>query len=247
MSWARVRALIAKEVRDYRHNRNVVLSMAILPLVAVVFPVLSLASLPASAPLGLVHKVVDGATLEFLLVPTVIPSVLAGYAIIGERDQGTLEPLLTTPISASELFLGKLLAALIPTLVVAWGLYALSLVILAVAAPASVVHQLLVVPLVLRQLGLDVLLAGWALVVGLLASNRAGDVRVAQQLAALAALPVLVLVGLITAGAISVSRTEGVELAALLAAADVGGLVLLSRTFDPERLLAGPRSRRRAR
>jgi ABC-2 type transport system permease protein len=32
------------------------------------------------------------------VVPAVIPASIAAYSVVGERDQGTLEPLLTTPV-----------------------------------------------------------------------------------------------------------------------------------------------------
>ena len=39
--------------------------------------------------------------------PCACPGLLAAYAVVGERQQATLEPLLTTPISREELLLGK--------------------------------------------------------------------------------------------------------------------------------------------
>ena len=41
--------------------------------------------------------------LYMLLIPVIIPSTLAAYTVVGEREQGTLEPLLTTPIRTMEL------------------------------------------------------------------------------------------------------------------------------------------------
>ena len=37
-----------------------------------------------------------------LVIPAVIPSTLASYSVVGEHDQGTLEPVLTTPIRSEE-------------------------------------------------------------------------------------------------------------------------------------------------
>ncbi len=244
IAWPRVAALVAKELRDLRQNRYVVLSMAVLPLVATVVPVLSLTSLPAAAPAPLVHKVLLSVSLEFFVVPTVVPNVVAGSAIIAERDQGTLEPLLSSPISALELYLGKLIAALVPTLAVAWGLYGLTMLIVGFAAPPEVVRALLTPLLILRQLGLDALLGGWALLVGLTSSTRARDVRTAQQVSALASLPVLLLLAVLVEGTVTLSVPVGVALAALLGAVDVVGLTLLARRFDAERLLTAQRPHR---
>ena len=60
------------------------------------------------------------ALLYFLLLPAIIPLAIAVYSIVGEKEQTTLEPLLATPISDVELFLGKALASVIPALIVNW-------------------------------------------------------------------------------------------------------------------------------
>jgi ABC-type Na+ efflux pump permease subunit len=36
-----------------------------------------------------------------------VPTFVAACAVVGERQQGTLEPVLTTPIRREELLLGK--------------------------------------------------------------------------------------------------------------------------------------------
>lgn len=246
MTWWRIRAVIAKEFTDFRRNRYVLYSMVALPLISLVAPVLSLTSLPGGAPMSLLDKVTTASSIEFLLPPLVLPGVLAGFAIVGERDQGTLEPLLSSPLSATELYVAKLLAVLAPTFVGSWGLYALTLVIVHFAAAASVSAHLITAPLVVRQLGLDVLLSGWAVLVGLFASSRASDVRVAQQLSALASVPVLLVIVLVVQGVISLSVADGVAFAGALLLVEIVGLAVLARTFDPERLLA-PRSPRRTR
>ena len=66
-------------------------------------------------------------SIVFLLLPIFIPSVLASYAIVGEKRERTLEPVLATPIRTRELLLGKILAALIPALGVIFGIWGLAL------------------------------------------------------------------------------------------------------------------------
>ena len=51
------------------------------------------------------------ALMYFLLLPAIIPLAIAVYSIVGEKEQTTLEPLLATPVSDVELFLGKALAS----------------------------------------------------------------------------------------------------------------------------------------
>ena len=72
-----------------------------------------------------------------LAIPALVPSFVAAYSVVGERQQGTLEPVLTTPIRREELLLGKALAALLPSVAVAYAVYGLFLVCVELfAAPA---------------------------------------------------------------------------------------------------------------
>src|SRR5438132_1437516 len=115
-STTRVQALFRKELREYRRNGSIVATMALIPLGIVIFPLIEVIALPASAAGALLA----GDPLVILLgIPALVPSIVAGYAVVGEREQGTLEPVLATPIRREELVLAKALAALVPTLVVA--------------------------------------------------------------------------------------------------------------------------------
>ena len=47
-SWARVGAILQKELRDYRRNRFVIYTMAFLPLIFVIAPTIDLLTIKAS-------------------------------------------------------------------------------------------------------------------------------------------------------------------------------------------------------
>ena len=51
------------------------------------------------------------------------PTVVAAYSVVGKHQQGTLDPVLTTPVRREEFMLGKALAALIPSLAISYGVY----------------------------------------------------------------------------------------------------------------------------
>jgi ABC-type Na+ efflux pump permease subunit len=54
----------------------------------------------------------------FLIIPLMVSSILGADSFAGEKERKTLEGLLYTPISDTELFLAKVLIALIPAMVV---------------------------------------------------------------------------------------------------------------------------------
>jgi ABC-2 type transport system permease protein len=242
MSLERIRAVVRKELRDFRRNRFLVGTMAVLPLVFLISPTLTLLRIPADASASVVTHAVGGSSLLLFVVPAVIPPIMAAYSVIGERDQGTLEPFLTTPIQHEELLLAKAIAVFLPSVLVAYGIYfAFALVIrfgAAHAVSAAVWHT----PQMLAQLVFTPLIATWAIWVGIAMSVRARDVRVAQQLATLASLPTIGVTTLITFRVITPSVQLAVALAVVLLVIDIRAWRFVSKLFDRERLITGRRA-----
>jgi ABC-2 type transport system permease protein len=170
-----------------------------------------------------------------------VPVFIAAYAVAGERQQGTLEPALTTPIRREEFLLGKALAALAPSLVIAYAVYAVFLALVGLFAQAGVASALIQGPDLLAQVLFTPLLAAWSIWVGIAVSTRSSDVRVAQQLGVLASLPPVFVVVLIAFNVIPVTPALAVGCAALLLVLDVLGWRVVSRLFDSERLITGTR------
>ena len=59
-----------------------------------------------------------------LAIPALVPAALASYSVVGERLQGTLEPVLATPVRREEFLLGKALAAFVPSLTISYAVLA---------------------------------------------------------------------------------------------------------------------------
>ena len=234
----RVRAILRKEVAEYRRNRALLVSMAILPLLFIIQPLIAVATISASASSGLAGEHV---LIYMLGIPVLVPVVVAAYAIAGERQQGTLEPALTTPIPAEELLLGKALAAFGPSLVIAYAVYLLYIVLVVLLAQPGIASAVIQGPDLLAQLLFTPLLAIWSIWVGMAVSVRAGDVRVAQQLGLLASLPPVFVIVLVALNVIPATPALALGGAALLAILDVLGWPIVARFFDRERLITGTR------
>lgn len=56
----------------------------------------------------------------FLILPVMCSSIVASESFAGEKERKTIEALLYTPATDTELFLGKVLAAFIPALIITW-------------------------------------------------------------------------------------------------------------------------------
>jgi uncharacterized membrane protein SpoIIM required for sporulation/ABC-type transport system involved in multi-copper enzyme maturation permease subunit len=116
----RLSALVKREIRDQFRDWRVVIPMTILTLF---FPILM--NFAARVVINYVNQyggqVVAEAIFPFLLMivgffPTSVGLVIALESFVGEKERYSLEPLLATPLSDVELFLGKVLASVITPL-----------------------------------------------------------------------------------------------------------------------------------
>jgi ABC-type transport system involved in multi-copper enzyme maturation permease subunit len=234
MSGRRVRAIFRKELREYRHNGFIIWTMAIFPLIFLIQPLVVVFALPAPASAGLSH---EHLLLYMLAIPALVPAAVAAYAVVGERQQGTLEPVLTTPIRREEFLLGKALATIVPSVAISLAVYAVFLACVELFARPAVASALLRGPDLLAQLLFTPLLAGWSIWIGIAISARASDFRVAQQLGILASLPTAVVTSLIAFNVIHATLSLALGLAAALLLGNGLGWRIISATFDRERLI----------
>ncbi|BDB23659.1 ABC transporter permease [Cupriavidus sp. TA19] len=125
-----VAAIAAKEFRDRMRNRWVL-------AVAVVFTALSLAigyfggaEQGVLGPRSLEFVITSLASLVIYLVPMI--ALLLGFdAVVGERERGSLDLLLSLPLTRGELLLGKYLGLAAALLLATTGGFALMAVLLA--------------------------------------------------------------------------------------------------------------------
>ena len=242
-SWARVGAILQKELRDYRRNRfTVVFTMSILPLIFIAIPIVQLFTIKVSITSAKLDTRIGVSLLYMLILPAIIPSVLSAYSVVGEREQGTLEPILTTPIHREEFLIGKALAALLPALAVAYVIFGVFLGATAAFAHPVVASAVFERDHLLVQLLFIPLIAGWSIWVGIAISTRVSDLRAAQQLSVFASLPPVAIVALVNFNVISPSLSLALGLAAALLLIDGLAWRVVATMFDRERLITGTRN-----
>lgn len=234
----RIRAIFINELRTYRRSRSIVWAMMIIPLVFLAQPLISTLSASSASAAVLRHH---HEMLYMLAIPALVPVMLAAYAVVGERQYGTLEPLLTTPIRRDELILGKALAVFVPSVAIAYTVFALFVVLVELFAHAGVASAFIRGSDVIAQVVFTPLLAAWSIWLGLAISTRASEVRVAQQLGVLASLPTIALTTLIAVNVIHPSLKLALAFGVALLVANRVGWRLVSALFQRERLIAGIR------
>ena len=176
--------VMRRELRALLQDRR---SVAMMGIFGLLLPVLV-----ANGAIGSKGKpsIVLGILTEALVFPYIAGLQAALTAFVGEREHGTLGPLLATPLSNVSIFAGKLLgAAYVPSLATsAVGFIAFMAFLHGKASdPLTVVtHATLIETVVLS------LIAGFAMVVfGLLLGSKSKSVRGAQAITAVVVFPVI--------------------------------------------------------
>ncbi len=257
----KVRTIIRKEWAEVFKNRMVFFTVAFLPIVLTILPLIILlvtrsfgaefselndddiTAVFGAQCLGLTdfecgqYYILSLFTFMFMILPVAIPVTIAAYSIVGEKTTHTLEPLLATPITTTELLGGKALAAIIPALLATWISYGLYLLGVWLLASPPVFGRVLDPLWLLAIIVLGPLLALLAVCFAILISSRVSDPRVAEQLSALIVVPLILLVVGQSVGLILINRQVILFLVGLVALLDVLLVVVSVRLFQRETIL----------
>jgi ABC-type Na+ efflux pump permease subunit len=257
--------IAGKDLRESTATGQVLAPLAIVPLVfIVIYPVgllLALrsmsasdareiiANVPASAFPGSAELSVQGraayiATVYlfagfFLIIPTMVAVVLAANSFAGEKERHTLEGVLYTPVTDTELVVGKILGAVLPAVVVSWACFGVYAVLVNVLATPLVgrwyfptaswwVLMLLVVPAVSAFVTSCVV---WV-------SARVSSYQSANSIAGVAVLPLVLLVVGQASGVMLLGPGFFAVLGLVLVVLDALMLRWIVATFDREKVVA---------
>ncbi len=172
-----------------------------------------------------------------LLVPVFGSLSLAAQGIIGEKQGRSLEPLLTTPITVSELLLAKVLTPFVLSMALLVLTFAVYLSCMLLWGEPGVWHTLFW-PRTLLTYGLiGPLISLTALLVAALVSSRVNDARTAQQLGGVLALPLTVLFVAQLSGQFLLGSVALVATATVLAVVNIVLLRVGVRLFQRETIL----------
>jgi ABC-2 type transport system permease protein len=208
--------LLQKEWLEFKQQRTLLFSIVFVPLILTILPLAVLYSIghvpskgntgeipaaavratPALAGMGqaeLAQAVMGQAfSSMFLLMPLLLPSIIASYSIVGEKSNRTLEPLLATPIRTWELLTGKILASLLPSMALTWLAGAIFIAGASVAALSARVFAAIVSPGWLTVFVICTPLLSLIAIAAMVAvSSRVNDARTAQQFSAWVVVPFL--------------------------------------------------------
>jgi ABC-2 type transport system permease protein len=176
----------------------------------------------------------------FLIIPLMASSVIAADSFAGEKERKTIEALLATPISDSELFLGKILVSFIPSMtitVISFIIYS----IVVNSLSSTIFNGRLLLPnlvwiLLIFGVAPTVALASIGLTV--MISAKVKGFREAQQISVILLIPILALVFGQVTGAIIFEPIMVVALIGLFAIIDSVVFKIGVKLFKREEILS---------
>jgi ABC-2 type transport system permease protein len=257
----KIKTIVLKEWAEIFKNRMVLFSVAFLPLIMTALPLGILIAMggdssvqdvtadmpeqfrafcPASLNTGDCFQVymVSQFMIMFMILPLAIPATIAAYSIVGEKTTRSLEPLLATPITTSELLMGKSLAAIIPAILATdagFGIYALGAWI--ILANKTVFAAMLDARWLIAVFLVGPLMALMAVNVSIIVSSRVNDPRVAEQLSMVVIIPVIGFFLGQLAGLFVLNKQLILLVAVALVFIDAGLVYLAVKLFQRETIL----------
>ena len=261
----RMGALLGKELSELRLNPALFMPAALTGLVSILLPFFVAIIVPAVAGERLsdssdfqialevyreqpalrdlsAEGAIQGWIFQQFLILLVLTPVagsmsVAAYSVIGEKQARTLEPLLATPLTTSELLAAKVLGAFVPAISLTVGCFALYVAGVVAFAEPGVYRALLSPASLAIVFVLGPLAALVALQLAVCVSSRVNDVRSAQQIGALVVLPIAGLLVMQLTGAFQLTLPTIGIMAATLVALNAGLMALGVALFDRESIL----------
>lgn len=175
----------------------------------------------------------------FLIIPIMASSVIASDSFAGEKERRTIEALLATPLSDSEMLLGKMLVSFAPAVITTAASFALYSVV-ADYLTVGIFDGRLLLPNQLWLLLIFVLAPALAFAdIGLtvLISARVKGVKEAQQISALLLVPLIAAVLGQTSGVMTLDPLLVDAMISILAVSDVMIFLATVKTFGRNQIL----------
>jgi ABC-type Na+ efflux pump permease subunit len=235
-----------KDLSVFRKKKYILYSLVALPfIVGLAVPLISLFSLQAQIAHVSKAQLLESATLlvnvssaYFVVIAAVLPTIIASYSFLGEKLEKSIEPLLATPITDSELLFGKSIAAFIPCMAATYVGTAIFVAIIDFWACTTFGTYMLPNPYWAILMGaVTPLVCVLSVEANVIISSRVNDIRAAQQIGGLIVLPVILFMILASTNTSVPNTVVALVTSVALAIADVVLFFVSKTTFQREEIL----------
>jgi ABC-2 type transport system permease protein len=236
MNWQNVATIARKDITIMLTRRGLRIALLLFPLaLAVGFAqIIRFGNYPAAA----LPQTLNAFLFFFINYTGALPASIASYSLVGEKIERSLEPLLATPATDGEILLGKGIAALVPPLVAIWtGMVTLMAYcdVLTHGTLGGLYFPNWTAALIV--FGVAPLVAIMGVTFAVLWSARVSEVRTAQQLGALIAIPSVAIYVVTLNGTLRLDPAALAVMCAVLAVVDVALALAARAAFGRETIL----------
>jgi ABC-type Na+ efflux pump permease subunit len=201
----------------------------------------TIASMPGVAQLPGAEQILVLLLHQFnfylLLIPTMIAVSAATFSIVEEKQTGSLEALLATPVRTQELLLGKALAGAIPALVMTWISAGVFLIIAGLLGWGGFYGFIVNITWFLNLFLVTPAVAILSFILGVIGSSRAKDAKGAQNMVLVIILPVFALIAIQVTGIVWFTPLLTLALGIIIGIIDWLMLGIAVRLFQRESIL----------
>jgi ABC-type Na+ efflux pump, permease component len=233
--------IASRDFKIFSKQKNVWISIIVFPVItSVIFPLVLNQALnrTGTIPVETVTNLLDTFSFFFVIGAAFVPLGIAAYSIVGEKVEKSLEPLLATPITDSEILLGKAISALIPTLVAMYVGSAIFMTSLdLVAYPKLGYYYFPNFTIATLLLVLVPIASVMSILYSIIVSSRVNDVRSANSYGILMYFPFIGIFFLSETKVITLDIPTLLIISGILLAVDVALFFVSTKSFSREEIL----------
>jgi len=233
--------IATKDFSIFRNKKSVIYSVILLPLLFSIGLPLTIClsgSDTGSIPSAVLPPILNAFLFFFVILAASITTVIASYSLIGEKVQKSIEPLLATPTTDSEILLGKCFASFLPSIIAIYIGFIIFMVLIDKMTYNTLGYfyfpnwDMAVMMFVVTPLACLL-----SVELGVVLSARVNDVRTAQQLGQLIIIPFFGIYILSEIGYIALHVNNLLIIAAVLLTVDLILFYISTLTFNREEIL----------
>lgn len=227
--------IATKDFNIFRKKKRILYTLIILPILLSIGLPLSIASLTEIAA---ITALLNAFSFFYIILAYILPNTLASYSILGEKIEQSLEPLLATPTTDSELLFGKTLTSFLPCV----GIIYIGSIIFMVLSDLITYNTLnyLFFPnwsmafILLLAVPLSAILS---IQINVIISSRVNDVRTANQLGLILFIPFIAVYVLIETNIVSLNIINLLAISSILFLIDAVLFYINKATFNRDAIL----------
>ena len=231
--------IATKDFSIFRKKKRILYTLIILPLlISIGLPILISFMTQIDNPTTEIISLLNAFSYFYIILAFIQSSTLASYSILGEKIEQSLEPLLATPTTESELLFGKTIASFLPSIAVIY-VGSIIFMVLSDAVTYNTIGYLFfpnlsMMFILLLAVPLSSILS---IQLNVIISSRVNDVRTANQIGLLLFIPFIGVYLLLVTNIISLNIVNLSEIFIILFVID-GILFYISKaTFRRDEIL----------